>query len=339
MDFLIHKIKSLQEHKTLSKHQRISLAITEAIDAKKLGIGDKLPSINLMVSKIGYARRTVVKAYEVLKEKGLVASKQNKGYFIIDTNTQINTKVALVLFAYQSIQEDFHTVFTEALGETYRVDIFFHHNNIPLFKSILKSIIGNYGKYVVAPIQNEALIPLLNGLEAQKLLLVDRYINVGPNISYVTQEFQKNTYSILEDYKNVIGKYNAIHFIFNPSNDYSPEVLKKVFLEFVTNNSMNHEIYKTMQEDKVKKGIIFFVKNDSCLWPLIKTCKNKGLVVGQDVGVLSYDDNILKELVCEGISTISTDFKRMAELAAQHIRDNTLMQEIVPTKMVWRKSL
>ena len=50
--------------------------------AKILKKGNLLPSVNRMVSELGFARKTIVKAYTDLKERGIVESKNRLGYFV-----------------------------------------------------------------------------------------------------------------------------------------------------------------------------------------------------------------------------------------------------------------
>jgi len=158
MSPLLEKIFNLQNIHSISKHEQIVLGIIEAIDADILKIGDKLPSINEMVAEVGYARKTFVKAYTELKDRGLVESKNLKGYYIISKETKVTLKVALVLFAYHSFQEDFYNTFRKELGKKYHIDIFFHHNNLTLFKTIMGNISRKYGMYVIAPIQENIRI-------------------------------------------------------------------------------------------------------------------------------------------------------------------------------------
>jgi len=64
-----------------------------------------------------------------------------------------------------------------------------------------------------------------------------------------------------------------------------------------------------------------------------------GLKIGQQVGIISYNETPLKKIILDGITTISTDFQRMGELTATLIRDR-LQQEIeVPFQLILRPSL
>jgi DNA-binding LacI/PurR family transcriptional regulator len=46
------------------------------------------------------------------------------------------------------------------------------------------------------------------------------------------------------------------------------------------------------------------------------------LVIGKDVGIISYNETPLKEILLDGITVISTDHAKMGELAAQLILEN-----------------
>ena len=50
---------------------------------------------------------------------------------------------------------------------------------------------------------------------------------------------------------------------------------------------------------------------------LLKQIRDRKLVAGKDIGVISYNDTPLKELL--GITVISTDFNTMGETAAYMI--------------------
>ncbi len=60
------------------------------------------------------------------------------------------------------------------------------------------------------------------------------------------------------------------------------------------------------------------------------------LELGQQVGVISYNETPLKKIISNGITTISTDFKEMGVMAARQILDNKHLQEEVPFYLTLR---
>lgn len=335
---LLDKIEELRQINMLSKHEQLVHGVIEAIDSGALSVGDKLPSINEMVSELGYARKTIVKAYEELKGRGLVESKKLKGYFIISAETKVILKIALLLFAFHRFQEEFYNTFRKELGKRFQIDVFFHHNNITMFETIFNNIRGKYGMYVVAPIPDLAITPLLESIAPQKLLIIDRYLPMPRGYSYISQEFEETTYLNLVELLPEIKKYKHFVLFFSNDRDY-PEGILSAFQRFVSDFKISGSIEENYSQGTLKKGNLYFFISDTYLWEVLRDCRNNEHVVGKDVGILSHNDHLVKEIVFGGITTISTDFKDMAKRSADHIKNQSATYTIMPMKLIRRNSL
>lgn len=336
---LIYKIERLKKNQDLSKHEHLVHGVIDAIEEGSLVIGDQLPSINNMVEEIGYARKTIFKAYEELKDRGLIESRQLKGYFVISQETNITKRMALLLFAFQSYQEEFYNTFREEMGKRFQIDVFFHHNNLTIFETILSNIRGKYGMYVIAPIQNQKVIPLLQSIEPKKLLLIDRYLDLGKSFSYISQEFEEAIYTSLVQLLPDIKKYNKLILYFNEESEHSPIAIRRAFEKFLKKYDMKGDVKKKYSLGSAKKGNLYFILSDTILWRVLRDCVQKNYTIGKDIGILSQDDNVAKEIVYGGITTISTDFKEMAKKAAIHLKNENSTQLIIPSKLIKRNSL
>lgn len=335
---LLDKIEQLKQINTLSKHEQLVHGVIEAIDSRELSVGDKLPSINEMVGSIGYARKTIVKAYEELKGRGLIESKKLKGYFIISDETNVTLKIALLLFAFHRFQEEFYNTFRKELGKRFQIDVFFHHNNTSMFETIFTNIRGKYGMYVVAPIPDSSISPLLEQIDPRKLLIIDRYLPMPSAYSYISQEFEETTYLKLVGLLPEIKKYKNFVLFFSNDRDY-PEGILKAFQKFVLDYKISGSVQKEYEKGTIKKGTLYFFISDTYLWEALRDCRDNEYVVGMDVGILSHNDHVVKEIVFGGITTISTDFKDMAKRAADHIKNNDVTHTIVPMELIKRSSL
>jgi DNA-binding LacI/PurR family transcriptional regulator len=71
----------------------------------------------------------------------------------------------------------------------------------------------------------------------------------------------------------------------------------------------------------------------------VKICRQKGLKLGQDVGIVTFNDAPMLEVIENGISVISTDFKQMGTQAARFINYNERVQTVIPTRLIVRGSL
>lgn len=335
---LIDQIIQLKENKSLLKHEQLVHGVMHSIDLGILTRGDKLPSINVMVGELGYARKTIVKAYEELKDRGLVESKKLKGYYIISDETNVTLRIALLLFAFHHFQEDFYNTFRKDLGERFHIDVFFHHNNPEMFKTILSNIHGKYGKYVIAPIPDARLIPVLESIPQEKLLIIDRYLSMPDEYDYIAQEFEQSTHDRLVELLPQIKKYKNIILLYDPNSDVPKEILD-AFNRFVEEYGLRATVREKFIAGTLEMGDLYFCASDPFLWKVLSECHKSSFEVGKEIGVLSRDDHIVKEIVLGGITTISTDFNAMAKKAAEHIKLGTPVRSIMKTELIKRGSV
>jgi len=332
------KIQELETITQLSKHEQLVNGIINAIDDKIVVQGSMLPSVNNMVRELGFASKTIVKAYKELKDRGIVESKNRLGYFVANEATEQQVKVALLMYAFHPFQEVFYNSFRAELGENIQLDVFFHHSNIEIFETILNNIKGRYGIYVVAPIPHPRMKFMLNQIPENKLLMVDRFEPIGKKNSHVTQEFEISTYMGLKELAPTIQQFNEIILCFLPNADYPVEVLR-AYQQFIKDFKVKGCVKNSYMLGSLKKGQIYFTIGDSDLWAILKDCKQQGLEVGKDVGILSGNDSPVKELVADGITTLSTDFEKMAQRAAEFVLNREKIQQVIPTVLIRRNSL
>ena len=63
------------------------------------------------------------------------------------------------------------------------------------------------------------------------------------------------------------------------------------------------------------------------------------LKLGNDIGIISYNDTLLKEIIEGGITTISTDFNKMGASLATMINNNEHKQIENSNSFILRNSL
>lgn len=338
MEVIYDRIQELEEISGLSKHEQLVSGIINAINDKVLARGTMLPSVNEMVKELGFASKTIVKAYSELKDRGLIASKKRVGYFVVNDSTEQTVKLALLIYAFHPFQEVFYNTFRATLGENIQVDVFFHHSNMEVFETILDNINGRYGMYVVAPIPDPSTKRVLDKLPRERLLLVDRYEALDGMFSHVTQEFELSTYIALKELAPSIQNYDELVLYFLPNTDYPAEV-KRAFEHFVKEYNIAGRVERHYIPGSIKKGVVYFTIGDSDLWGILKDAKARGWVVGKDFGVFSNNDGPVKEIVCDGITTLSTDFAKMGQRAAEYVLSRETMQETIPTVLIRRGSV
>ena len=61
--------------------------------------------------------------------------------------------------------------------------------------------------------------------------------------------------------------------------------------------------------------------------------------IGKDVGILSQNTSTVKEIICGGITTFSTDFILMAKKSAEYVISREKIQTLIPSVLTRRTSL
>lgn len=338
MTNLIKKIKRLDELNDYTKHKKIVNGIITSIEEAEINQGDLLPSVNELSGQLGYSRETVVKAYKSLKERGIINARQGLGYFVANEAIDQKLNLALVLYGFQTFQQTFYNTLRKTLGEDYKIDVYFHHNNIYMYKSILQDIKLKYGMYVVAPIQSDEAAALLDAFPSNKVLIVDRYQYLNEEVSYITQEFERSLEKVFYALKDRMSESEQVVLYYKDGVDYPVGILKS-FEKYCKEEQIANEIYKEYDISHLKKNTVYFTVGDGDLWSLLKDAKKAKLKIGTDIGILSHNDSPVKEIIVGGITTFSTDFEEMAKKVADYIMNKQLTKTIIPSKLIRRKSL
>jgi DNA-binding LacI/PurR family transcriptional regulator len=111
------------------------------------------------------------------------------------------------------------------------------------------------------------------------------------------------------------------------------------FQRFCKEKKFQSEIIRNVENKEMKRGEAYFVPSDRNLVRLVKMAAEKNLQLGQDVGIVSFNDTMLKEVVAGGITTISTDFQLMGKTLARMIRERSTEKIRNQSLLIRRNSL
>ena len=334
---LYERIREFSDVQRLSKHEQIVQGVLASIEDQVVERGQMLPSINKLSNELGCARKTVDKAYGVLKDRGLVESKNRRGYFVSTESVQQSIRVALVLYEFRPFHETFYNVFRQSVGEHVQVDTFFHHNNLTVFEDIVVKIAGSYGLYVVAPVVDERSPAILSSLIQNRLLLIDRMVEMPGSIPRVVQEFEQSTYSILSSLRDRIGKYERV-VLFHRAAAAGPMGIRRAVERFCAESKINCAVMDHYEPETVRERTLYLPIADSDLWSLLEDCIDRGWAPGREIGILSHNESKIKKIIQGGIATWSTDFGQMANRAARWVLERQPEQATIPTVFIDRNS-
>ncbi|MFC7525065.1 GntR family transcriptional regulator [Parapedobacter sp. GCM10030251] len=336
--FVIQKVRALENLQSLSKHEQLVQGVLDAIDEGGLRMNAALPSVNTMISELGYARETIVKAYKELMERGVIASKNRKGYFVISGNIRQQQKIALLMYAFDTFQETLYNNLKAHIDRDVQIDLYFHHNNPDVFEAIFNRIVGHYGLYIVAPIATKRIQELLTTIPPFKLLVIDRQLSLGNDYSYITQEFRTSSYQMFQKLTAKLAVYDEIIFFFRKNTAEPPEILQS-FRKFLKETGLKGTVKKQYESGSIERNKVYFTIHNPELYAILKDVMDKKWKLGKDLAVLAHNDDVVKEIIAGGITTFSADFAEMGRLAADYVRTREKIQRVVPTELYIRKSL
>ncbi len=331
------KLIYLDSSSTLPKYRQIVLAIEKAISENRLKRNDKLPSINKVSLEFSISRDTVLLAYDELKKRGIVFSILGKGYYVKSVEFSFEKRIFLLFDELNAFKEEIYKSFLDTIGNKAQVDIFFHHFNIDMFQKLINESNGNYSKYIIMPTNLGGAATAIKTLPRQDVYILDQTNSALKDYPSVYQNFVKDIYNALLKGKTLLEKYDNLLLIF-PGNK-EPEGMVEGFILFCTEYSFQHKISANFENIELTKGTVFIIPNDSHLVEVIEQAKRQKLVIGKDIGIISYNDIPLKKVVENGITTISTNFNIMGKTLAEMVLNSQKLQIENPSELIIRNSL
>ncbi len=331
------EIVFLQSKSGMPKYKQIVTSIEEAIVAGVLKKGDQLPSLNQIKNQHSLSRDTVLAAFNELKNRGIIHSVVGKGYYVSTENVKVEQKIFLLFDELNSFKEDLYNSFLQHLDDNIQVDIFFHHFNKDVFTKLINDNIGKYSNYVIMPANLEGTEKVIDNLPTEKVYILDQVHESLTQYSAIYQNFEKDILKGLSLLLTNIVEYEKLILVF--PEEKQPKGILKGFQQFCNQYNIVSEVVLSMKNRAVQKGEVYIVLDDRNLIRIIKNIKDKNLTLAEDIAIVSVNDNMLKEIVEGGITTISTDFKLMGQRLAEMILNKEQLKIENPSRLIFRKSI
>lgn len=331
------KIVSIDTASKKPIYGQIVSSIENAIELGQLKKGDQLPSLNKISLEHSLSRDTVLMAFKDLKSRGIIKSVVGKGYFVHNQNIKAHKKVFLLFDELNAFKEELYRAIINCLGENVQVDIFFHHFNPKVFRNLLEENAGEYTHYVIMPANLPDVVKVISILPQEKIYILDQTYPELSKYPSVYQNFERSIFEGLNQISDTLKKYDKIILLFNKAKQ-PIGILKGVQLYCSTHN-VPYQVIEELGNRHPHPKELFFVLDDIHLVQVIKKGKHANLHLGKDYGIISYNETLLKEIVADGITTISTDFNEMGKKLATLILANEFHQIENRNRLIIRKSI
>lgn len=340
----------IDENSRVPKYRQIVDAIIYNISAGNLKMDDKIPSINMFSEEYLLSRDTVEKAYNILKERKVIISIRGKGYYIARTKLISKVNILFLINKLSSYKMRIYNSFVNSIGGTSHTDLHVYHCEEDLFLNLLEKNKNAYDYYVIMPhfktekLKHVSLTPkVVNAIDEipkDKLILMDNLIpQIKGSFIEIYQDFENDIYNSLQEGFAKISKYEKLFIAYPESSVYPyPKRILHGFRKFCVEHNIDFEVLDEIYDDMIlKKGDLFIIITESDLVNLVNQVRNQEFEMGNDIGIISYNDTPLKQLL--GITCISTDFKAMGETAARMIMEKEEGKVKNPFNFIDRNSI
>ena len=178
---------------------------------------------------------------------------------------------------------------------------------------------------------------VLEKLPADKVYILDQTNEELNSFPAIYQNFEKDIFNSLSQANSLIKKYEKLILLFPDKKQ--PIGMITGFQNFRKSANLDQEVISSLENRTPKKGEVYLILDDRNLILIIKKIRLEKLKLGKDIGIISYNDTLLKEVVEGGITTISTDFKKMGKRLAKMVLNNEFDKIENPNNLIIRKSL
>ena len=337
----MNRYTRINHQSEVPKYKQVVDIIISDIESGIFRQGQRIPSINETSEELLLSRDTVEKAYVFLKKKGILSSVRGKGYYINQVNVHKKMKVALILNKLSNYKRNIYYSLAENLGNKASIDVFIYNYDLTQFEEIIDNHITTYDYYVILPHfknESEEVVEAIRKIPKEKVLLVDRNLPALKDYPIVYQEYEKDIQTAMESGIELIRKYRKINLVF-PQNQYYSKYILRGFQIFCQINQFDFSVIDQLNEGDVVRGEAFVLITDDDLYRMIKINKGRNWKLGKDIGIVAYNDTPVKEILEDGISTISTNHDEIGRLAAEMILKKNFSRIKSPFAFIRRKSL
>lgn len=333
----------IDELSSTPKYQQLVNAVRSAVEQGQLEQGQPMPSINELSFKYDISRITVEKGYNQLRKMGILEAFHGKGYFIAKTSIGQQLRIFLMFNKLSAHKKIIYDAFVETLGDKAAIDFYIYNNNATLFNRLLNHRKDTfYTHYVIIPHFVEgakSAYQSINALPKQKLILLDKQVkDIIGEYGCIYEHFSENIYQALCQALESLQKYQMLKLVF-PEKSYFPQEIIEGFISFCQNYAFDYKIIAHIIDETIAKGEVYICLMEDDLIPLLEKINDSSLKMGQDIGVISYNETKIKRFIMNGITTISTDFHAMGVSAAQLILESSKTHISNPFYLNLRPSL
>lgn len=219
------------------------------------------------------------------------------------------------------------------LNGKFEVNMAIFEYNVDAFIRIIQESLNNYEYFIIMPHfrrgklygldeeDEDRIRKILDCIPASKLYYLENYLPHSHRINGALLDYSEDFYKALTQASGKITLYEKIIFV-NSSNSQFPLPTGIIdgFVNYCDSCEIDYEIVNDCRQDfQNTNGTLLMIFDENDLAACIKAMRKEQKEMGRDVGIISYNDHPMKDLL--GISTITADFFAMGASVGKMISE------------------
>ncbi len=344
-----HELGRIDESASEPKFLQIANRMRELINNGTLGLGDRLPSVNRIIAHFAVSRDTAVKAFQELKQKGIIESTPSKAYFV--SNVLIRDELKRILFiadAMNFYKERIYFGLMDSLEPGYYIDFVSHSDNFDILKSLYEKArsSGIYSSILIIPTSaQDRERDYFQFVNPGSILFIDRPVH-GVAHPAVWQDFKGGFFEALHQERERLSRYSRLVFLTKFYTNQIIEEMQEGMERYAESVGIPFSRQRTRFTDREIQGAIgpmtgdlFVILDDHLLREMLAECSERSLVPGRDIGIIMINEGPLYEYMSVPISVLSADFYAMGAQAAAFVMTGQAGSKAVATRLITRESI
>ena len=262
-----------------------------------------------------------------------------------EKNTDDKIKILVVFNRIGDFRDKIYQGFLDEIGDVALVDLYVQQMDNSTASHFDKTINEKIARYDYIAIMlhsshlSEDVLKVVNTIPREKLLILDKRNQfIKGEYACVYQDFEGDILTALNQALPLLEKYSGINLISSQNYPFA-HCISNALSQFAKQHHFDFHFYTEVNQTTIRSEEAYLILSEQYLADTIKITQELGYQLGIDIGLVSYHDSPLKEILAGGITVVTTDHTQLGRSAASLILTNKKDHIRNPFLFIQRASL
>jgi DNA-binding transcriptional regulator YhcF (GntR family) len=314
-------MERIDSNSKMPKYRQVVNSIMTDIKQDLFKPGQKIPSINETSAIYYLSRDTVEKAYQELKLRGIIYSIPGKGCFVTpDAHIGKGViKILVLLNKFEDGEMKIYKALSENFGEDFIMNLSVYNDNVSVFSDIVLDNLTEYNYFVIVPPEDPSQVEtVLKKIPKNKMVILGKCPQyLEPEVMNIETGIGQHCFHSLLPLVKPLKKYKKLVFVC-PRKSQCGKNLQPALERLCKQYHIPFSMVKQLDR-KLEKDTAYLLMDDRDLPEFMKLVSFHKLLLGKNVGLLSWNDAPFKTCLNGGISVVTYLYEEIGNAVADYI--------------------